>query len=230
MIFWFTRANEKEMNNIVNLIILDYYILRASSLGILVSAVGIATLAGIIALNPPLIMGIVLMIFGFSMGSLFAVAEKNNLNTLYGILPVKKQQIVTGRYIFTLIVGILNIALGTILTFAVSFIVNIKLSSLTFIAWLCGSFFLFCLLISIQFPIYFRYDFSKVSAVANMPIIILFLIGSALITKYPGLFNRTIDFFITNQYMIWLAGVVGALLLFCASLFVSSMLYKKRDL
>ena len=214
----------------MNLIKLDYFILRTFSPGMLVTAVGIAALAGVIASNPSLIMGIVLMISAFSMGNLFAVSEKNNLSTLYGLLPVRKQQIVIARYIFTLLVGILNVALATILTFAVSFIINIKLSNLTFIAWLCGSFFLFCLLISIQFPIYFGYDFSKVSAIANTPVIILFITGSALIKKCPELFNRTINYFIHNQYMIWLIGVAGALLLLGISMIVSSALYKKCEL
>ncbi len=218
------------MNNSVNLIKLDYYILKTFSLGILWPTVGISTLAGVISSNPQLIMGIVLMMSAFFMGSLFAVAEKNNLNKLYGSLPVRKQQIVIGRYLFTLLIGILNVTLATILTFTVSLMFSIKMSNLTFIAWLCGSFFLFCLLISIQFPIYFGYEFSRVSAIANTPGIILFIIGSILIRKRPELYNQTTDYFIHNPCMIWLIGIVGALLLLGTSTFVSSVLYKKREL
>jgi hypothetical protein len=217
------------MNNIFDSIKLDYYILRTFSPGALLSSVGIATLAGIISSSPGLIIGIVLMVSAFFMGGLFAVVEKNNINKLYGILPVRKQQIVIGRYLLTLFVGVLNAAMATILTYFVSFILDIKLSYLTLIGWLFGSFFLFCLLVSMQFPIYFRYEFSKVSSISNMPAIILFIIGSALIKKRPELFQQTINFFIDNQYMIWLIGIVGALLLLGVSMFLSYALSKKRD-
>jgi hypothetical protein len=218
------------MNDIVNLIKLDCYILRTISLGMLLPAVGVAALASVISSNPPLVIGIVLMVSAFSMSSIFTIAEKNNLNKLYGILPVRKKQIIIGRYLFTLLVGILSSTMATILTFFISFVISTKLSNLTFIGWLCGSFFLFCMIISIQFPIYFGYDLSKVSAIANAPVIILFIISSALIKKRPELFNQIISFFIHNQYMIWLIGIVGALFLLGFSMFLSSALYKKRDL
>jgi len=218
------------MNNIINLIRLDYYILKTFSTGILLTAVGIATLAGIISTNLPLIIGIVLMVSAFFMGSFFAVIEKNNVNKLYGILPVRKEQIVIGRYLFTLFLGVMNAALATLLTLVVSAIVSIKFSHLALIAWFCGSFFLFCLLISIQFPIYFRYDFSKVSAIANTPVILLFIISSAVIKKRPDLFNLTITYFTHNQCMIWLMGIFGSMLLLGVSMFLSAVLYGMRDL
>ncbi len=204
--------------------------MRSTSLRILVFVIGIATLAGVISSNPPLIIFIISMTSGFFMGGVFAVVEKNNLDKLYGILPVEKQQIVIGRYAFTLIIGILSEVLAAVLAFFVSFILGLKFSCLTFLAWACGSFFLFCLLASMQFPIYFRYDFSKVSAIANMPIIILFISCSALIKHRPELFGQTVNFFTHRQYMIWLIGIVGGLLLLGISMFLSSILYKNHDL
>lgn len=218
------------MNNIFNLIKLDYCILRTISLGILLPAVGVAALASVISSNPPLIIGIILMISAFSMSGIFTVAEKNNLNKLYGSLPVRKNQIIIGRYLFALLVGILSSTMATIMTFFITLVISTRLSNLTFIAWLCGSFFLFCMIISIQFPIYFGYDLPKVSTIANAPVIILFLISSALIKKRPELFNQIINFFIHNQYMIWLMGIVGALFVLGFSMLLSSALYKKRDL
>jgi hypothetical protein len=218
------------MNNILSSIKLDYYIVRSTSLRILVFVIGIATLAGVISSNPPLIIFIISMTSGFFMGGVFAVVEKNNLDKLYGILPVEKQQIVIGRYAFTLIIGILSQVLAAVLAFFVSFILGLKFSCLAFTAWACGSFFLFCLLASIQFPIYFRYDFSKVSAIANMPIIILFISCSALIRKRPELFSQTVNCFTHRQYTIWLIGIVGGLLLLGISMFLSCVLYKNHDL
>jgi hypothetical protein len=217
------------MSNILNSMKLDYYIVRANSLRILVFVAGIAALAGVISSNPPLIIFIISMTSGFFMGGIFAVVEKNNLDKLYGILPVGKQQIVIGRYAFTLIVGILGEVLGIILAYSISFIFGLKIGCLTFTAWACGSFFLFCLIASMQFPIYFRYDFSKVSSIANMPIIILFISCSALIRKRPELFSQTVNFFTHRQYMIWLIGIAGGLLLLGISMFLSSVLYMNRE-
>ena len=149
------------MNNILNSIKLDYYIVRSTSLRILVFVIGIATLAGVISSNPPLIIFIISMTSGFFMGGVFAVVEKNNLDKLYGILPVEKQQIVIGRYAFTLIIGILSEVLAAVLAFFVSFILGLKFSCLTFLAWALVRFSFFACLLPCNFQFILDMIFQK---------------------------------------------------------------------
>ncbi len=217
------------MNNLNASIKLNFYILKSLFTLTLLATLVVSVIAAVISYYPSLVIGIILMTSAFSMTSIFSVSEKNNLDSLYGALPVRRREIVIGRFLLALLIGVVNAVLGIMLTLAISFIFNIEVSSLEIIGWVCGSFFLFCLIVSIQFPIYFRYDFSKVSAIANTPIIILFVGCSALIKTRPELYSQTIDFFIDNQHMIWIIWIGGALLLVGLSSLVSSLLFERRD-
>jgi len=218
------------MNNILNSIKLDYYILKSADLRRLAIVAFVPLLVGGLSKNPPLILGMSMFIGGFFMSTMFAVVEKNNLNKLYGILPVKKQETVIGRYLFTLICGVAIAALASILAFAVSLVLQVGLDGFTFAAWLSGSFLLFCLIISIQFPLYFKYDFSKLVAFANLPYILIVVAGSYVVKKDPELFAKTLAFFIQNPYTIWILGIVGGLALLAISIFISIALYQTREL
>ena len=218
------------MNNIWNSIKLDYFILKSSDFRRIAIIVVFALLAGVMSKDSSLIMGIITMMSGFLMSAIFAVVEKNNLNNLYGILPVEKRETVIGRYLFTIIAGIVIVALASVLSLVVSFIFKDVFNASVFVYWLCGSFLLYCILISMQFPLYFKYDFSKMAAFANMPYIIMIIVVVFLIKKHPELFNQTIKFFIQNPYMIWAVGLIGSIVLLGISMFISISLYKNREL
>ena len=218
------------MNNILNSIKLDYYIMKSSDFKRIAIIAVIALFVGVVTKNPPIMLGIIMMISAFLMGTIFAVVEKNNLNKLYGILPVKKQETVIGRYFFALLAGVIIAVIATILTFVVSYILNVGFGGFTLAVWVCGSFLFFCLLISTQFPLYFKYDFSKLAAFANSPYIVLIIGGEFLIGKEPQLFGQAIKFFVQNQYMIWVVGIIGSLVLLSISTFISIALYKNREL
>ncbi|MFA5130858.1 MAG: ABC-2 transporter permease [Patescibacteria group bacterium] len=218
------------MNNILNSIKLDYFILRASGFRRLAIVVVVPLFAGAMSKNPPLVLGLTMMLSGFIMSTIFATVEKSNLNKLYGILPIKKKQTVIGRYLFALIAGVTIAAAATVLAFIVSLIIKVPFGGLELTAWLAGSFLVFCLLVSIQFPLYFRYDFSKLAALANLPYIVLVFSVSFLVRKHPELFTQVVSFFVRSPYMLWIVGTAGALILLSASTLASIALYNKREL
>jgi hypothetical protein len=219
------------MNNILHSIKLDYYILKSSDFRRILIVAVIAIVVGFLSKDPPITLGIIMMISGFFMGTIFAVVEKNNLNKLYGVLPVARNQTVIGRYIFTALAGVCMAAVATLLSFGVSLASNVTLGSgLIFSAWLCGSLLLFSLLVTVQFPLYFKYDFSKLAAIANLPYILVIIGGSYVLRKYPQFFGQTISYFTQHPSMIWVTAIGGALVLFCISTVVSITLYKTREL
>ncbi len=209
---------------------LDYYILMTFSPWLLLLVFVIAALIGIISSDPQFIIGIVLMTSAFFMTSLFAVAEKNNLNTLYGTLPVTKPDIVAGRYLFSLLVGLVNAVLATFAAVFISRVFTLETTNLTLAAWLCGSFFLYCLLLSMQFPLYFRYDFTRISAVANTPLVVLFIAVALILRKSPELLGQTARFFVDHTYAMWLAGIPGGIFLLGVSMLLAIVLYLGREL
>ena len=129
------------------------------------------------------------------MSVIFSICEKNKLNKLYGVLPIGKQQIVIGRYLFTLAFGILNGVIGVVLTLILAYALNINISSLTFMTYLSASFLVFCLFVSVQFPFYFKYQYSKIIAIAILPYLLLLVVGMIVIKRYAELFSQIIKFF-----------------------------------
>lgn len=218
------------MNSIASAIKIDFYILKSLSVWSLLLVIGVAVLAGVILSSPMLIIGIVLMTAAFYISGLFGVVERNNLNRLYGILPVKRGHLVIARYLFAISIGILSSILGIILAFLASFVVGSHASPLQFSGWVCASFFLFCLIVALQFPVYFRYEFSNVSIAANVPIIIIFVAWSALIKERPDLYLYSLRLFAHHRYWNYLAGIGGGLLLMGISSLLSLDFFKGRDL
>lgn len=218
------------MKNILHSMRLDYYILKSSDFRRILVVVAVALLAGGMSKQPPLILGIIMMIAGFFMGTVFAVIEKNNLSRLYGILPVRRSETVIGRYLFALLTGVVIAALASALTLAASALLSVPVSGFLFAVWLSGSFLAFCLVISVQFPLYFRYDFSKLAAYANLPYVVVLIGGSYLIKKDPQLFASLVTYFTANPAMLWVAGIVTAVVLLVLSAVVSVVFYRKREL
>ncbi len=50
-------------------------------------------------------------------GLYFLLYEKNNLTQLYGILPLRKKEVVIGRYLYALAFGIVNGFAASILAY-----------------------------------------------------------------------------------------------------------------
>lgn len=218
------------MGNIIDLVKLDYYIQKAYILGRILIIAIIATFIVILNRNPPLIMYVISLAMANSMGASFSIYEKSKLNMLYGVLPVRKQQIVIGRYLFTLAFGLVTEVIGVVLTLIAAYALHISISNFAFIAYLSSSFFIFCLFVSVQFPLYFKYEFSKIIAVAMLPLILLFIIGVTVIKKYADLFSQIINFFIQNQSMVWMVGIGAGLVILCISCLLSCNIYKNREL
>lgn len=47
-------------------------------------------------------------------GYTFSVTEKNSMERLYGILPVKKSEMVMGRYLFVVVLGVIALVVSLI--------------------------------------------------------------------------------------------------------------------
>ena len=61
------------------------------------------------AINRSLMVGVSFAMYFIAMmtGYSFTISEKNSMERLYGILPVRKSEIVIGRYIYIIIMGLI---------------------------------------------------------------------------------------------------------------------------
>ncbi len=92
------------MNRILNATKLDFYAGK-STLKMTVILLLLAVVIGALAKGPIYTM-IFMMVFAVtSCGTIFSTHEKSHSDKLYGILPLKKSEMIMGRYLFALIIG-----------------------------------------------------------------------------------------------------------------------------
>ena len=90
-----------------------------------------------------------------------------------------------------------------------------------------------CLYISIQLPLYFRFPFSKVYIFSNLPVylVAVFLVYLFKRTDFLHQLKQAIQYFSSNQTMIWvIAGLGLGLILVMISGSFSWLIYQKNEL
>ncbi len=218
------------MRNILKSIQLDHFILKSYYKTFLFVFV-IATLIAVFTKIPALTIGLVVFISAPYQGLYFSVYEKSNLSMLYGILPLRKNEFITGRYLYALAFGLANGIAAGILTAIISLLANIPISQVDFLALSSLAFVLFCLFIAIQFPLYLKIPFSKVYIYSNVPYYLLIPASIYIIRKTTLLAQlpQILQTFTANPNLIWLTGLGLGLLLLLVSYSVASVMNRPKQ-
>jgi hypothetical protein len=163
----------------------------------------------------------------------FFVYERNNLGKLYGILPLRRSEVVIGRYTYALLFGMLNEILSGFLATILSQILHVGISYQEFLIFFSAGFLYICLYISIQLPLYFRFHYSKVYIFSNLPI---YLVAVTLVylfkrTIFLHQLSQTIQYFFSHQTMTWVITGIGlGLLLLLISCPLASLIRQRSEL
>ena len=163
----------------------------------------------------------------------FLIYERNNLSKLYGILPLRRSEVVIGRYTYALLFGILNEVFSGILAYILSLILHAGISYLEFLTLFSVGFLYVCLYISIQLPLYFRFPFSKVYIFSNLPVylVAVFLVYLVKRTDILHQLSQVIQYSPSNQELIWVVTGLGlGLLLLLISCPLSFLIHRKSEL
>lgn len=219
------------MSNVLKSMKLDIYVLKSYCKTFLMVYV-IGTVVSTLVRVPAVVGAFVLVIAAPFTGMYFSTYEKNNLSKLYGILPLGKSDTVVGRYLFALLWGGANGIVAAALALVLSRVVNGRVDSLTMNAVLLVASLYFCLMISILFPLYFRFPFSKVYIYSNVPFYLTIPGTIYLVRKTDFLKNisQAVQYFSAHTGAVW-AGAIGVgLILLAVSCAVSVQLYKQVEL
>ena len=170
----------------------------------------------------------------FMLNVVFLITERSNFNKLYGILPIKKSANVLSRYLFSLIVifttAIISFVLFIILSVITKGTVNLEYG----IQFLAISVFVAILFISIQYPFYFKLEYTKASIMSILPYIVCFAIGIPLINYLMGnqefyqKIIRIIRYFQSN-ITIFVLCVLGLSFLFIVASYLLSKKIQKKE-
>ncbi|EMS71973.1 ABC-2 transporter permease [Ruminiclostridium cellobioparum] len=219
------------MNRVYNAVKLDLYTAKSSLPTFAIAVIAVIFIGAVT--KQPSVITVIAMMFATALGStIFQINEKNNLDKLYGVLPLKKLERVLARYLYALILGICCTAIMAIAAMILYRALNITMETLPFLAVLGFSFAYYCFAVGISYPIFTRFSFSKVYIFTMAPMFILFFL-LILLSKQPGFLtdmSKAVQFFSAHQYLLILCCVGVGLVFLAISLSISYSLSRKKEL
>lgn len=218
------------VSNVINSMRLDFHIQNSNYKRVFALGYALAILVGVVTGTPYATVLIAMIISAAFTSFVFLVSEKNNLGSLYGTLPLRKSELVLGRYLYALAFGLGNAIAASLLTWVIALVTGRALAFLDLSGYVCAAFLYFCLFTAIVFPVYFRFGFSKNYLLTNVPLYVLYAVGFGLVRrgKLPDL-NDVTQYFTRSPGMIWLCGVGGGLALMAVSCGLTRLIYRRHE-
>ncbi len=163
----------------------------------------------------------------------FASSEISDLEMLYSTLSIRRKDVVSGRYIFALIVDLVSGISSFILTVIVKFIFDGKFDITELAINLLALFFAFSIIQAFQFPIYFKMGYSKAKAMVYLPFIIIpltILLAEKLLNlDIEGSIITLSNSFLSNPILIYGILFLIWILIISISYYFSNKFYSERD-
>lgn len=151
----------------------------------------------------------------------FAIGDKYDLPTLYGVLPIDRSRVVTGRYAFAFGIYVATAVVGLALTFAMAAALGVSITGTEVALLVTASLVLFVLVVALQFPLYFWLGYTKARVLGIVPFVVLF---AAIVALAPSLKTAAMP----PAGPLVAGGVVGAAALLAASVVLSRRLDARR--
>lgn len=168
---------------------------------------------------------IILIIFCIST---FSYDEYNGCNTYITALPVSRKKIVLSKYIFTLIIAIIALALSSLIVGIIAIVEN-NFNALEMLAQMFGSTVGVCFAIAIMYPLIYKYGSQK----GRLLLLVIFAIVAVSGFLTSELFIKlsfdtsSLIYFINKNFEI--VGLVLFLASMSISYFISARIYEKKD-
>jgi len=218
------------MNSVFQALKLDFFTVKTAYYRIII----IYFVSIFIGLSTQPMMPIILIMFfsvSFS-GLTFSIIEKNKYEKLYGILPIHRREIIAGRYLYGFITGIVNLLVSIILVHILAAVSNQKIDILTIFFSITFSFCYYCFAVSMSYPIYYRFGFSRSYIFITLPLYLLIVLA-ALLSERTNLIKNIERFllYFTNHYILFfLYGFILSIFMLIISAMISYGIFKNSEI
>lgn len=156
----------------------------------------------------------------------FLVEDEAGIDSLYKIFGIKGDKVVKGRYAFALILFMAAIIIGLIFSIVASFFVKFDIK---IVLPIVGSFFIvFVFLISMQYPLYFKYGYKKAKTLSAISFVVIALI-SLLSTTFRDYLKDLLNLMTNNKLISLLIILFIIFTIISISIKLSEKFYKNRD-
>lgn len=216
------------MNNIISCIKLDFYTIKKRQILFFIAFLIVLMPVGIV-FSPEVSIGSILFA-EFCVTGCFQVGEKSSYNKLHGVLPVKRYEIVIGRFLFLLVVVAFTIGISLIETIIIS---NFKTGDLTEMIntfeisypLIISCFFaVTSFFAAIDFACSFSFEQSKAQFLSIIGVIAIVALINPIVTKI-----KWQDVFDSSTYYTGVFILIGVTLLIISCI-ISCFVYNKREL
>lgn len=103
----------------------------------------------------------------------FAVADKNDLDTLYGMLPVSRRALVAGRYVFALALYAVATLVGGVLAAVLAEVRHEPVGAADAVLVVAISFAIFCVVVALQHPFFWAMGYTRARVASYVPLLAL---------------------------------------------------------
>ena len=222
------------MDRIQNAVKLDFYTMKAGSTAqmIFVIALVVSVAVGSLTKQPAATLAFFMVFVQFAGGTVFSIHEKSRSDRLYGILPLRKSEMVTGRYLYALIIGAASLVIAIALSQAVARIVGAGFDQSLFLVAMGLSFAYYCFAVSVTYPVYLRFSFAKANVFTNVPVYVVFLVGMFLARRgtLGNAITGFVEFFDGKQFLIPVLGIAVGLAMLAISAMAANLVYLKKEI
>lgn len=153
----------------------------------------------------------------------FAIGEKNDLDTLYGVLPMRRRDLVAGRYGFAMVLVVVAAVIGTLIGFALGAAMDLPFGWEELGYLLVVGFVIVGVVISVQFPLYFALGYTRARLITYLPIFAVMAVVILAMNVMPK--NAVV---LPSPAVLVPVAIVGTLALLVASGAVSVRLDARR--
>lgn len=182
------------------------------------------------AINRSLLTGVsfAMCFIAMTTGYTFSVTEKNSMERLYGILPVKKSEMVTGRYLFVLALGALALTVSLIAQPIVLRAMGETVEVFDIVSAAIGGLFLFALYTVFQIPGYYKYGSIKGRVFMYIPVV-GFLATLFLLPKMPA-DNPVLTTIVSSPVLLIALAIALVVVMYAVSIWLSIRIMENKEI
>lgn len=179
-------------------------------------------------MNSPSMIISITMIFAMLFSSYpFLIGENSGIDGLYRIFGINPKDVVIGRFTLAGLIYIATSIIGIIYYMLLTLVSDLVFTKEIFL-FILTNFLVYGLITSIQYPIFFKYGYTKAKTFAFLPIFIigiLGMLGGFLIEDLDSVFN-----FIDSHIELFLGiSIIVVIIVILLSIILSIKFYKRRD-
>ena len=182
------------------------------------------------AINRSILTGVsfAMCFIAMTTGYTFSITEKNSMERLYGILPVKKSEMVIGRYLFVLALGARALVVSLITQPIVLRVIGETVEKVDIISAAIGGLFLFALYTVFQIPGYYKFGSIKGRVFMYIPVA-GFLATLFLLPKIP-MDNSIITTLSNSPVLLIVLVIVLVVVMYTVSILFSIRIMKNKEM